>query len=233
MRYRPSPAMVVAVLALFVALGGVGYALTIPRNSVGAKQIKRGAVRSIEVRNNKLTGRDIRESTLRQVRSALDTSSLQGQTLNQVRAGIDALTLGGITPGGFMQGSGRFLSSTRSLSNAGPPTSDGLVEAPGLGKLTAGFDTVPSANCNVALDAAPSGQRQVEGFGSEDGSFFGLHVAPTGAEVGLNSVESDGEGSVSLAQVRTTGASPQLFTVWVAVRWQGNQCLSSVQVVGG
>lgn len=39
-RYLPSPAMVVACTALAVALGGTGYAaLTLPRNSVGTKQL--------------------------------------------------------------------------------------------------------------------------------------------------------------------------------------------------
>lgn len=44
-RHRPSPAMVVALIALFVALAGAGYAaVTLPRNSVGAAQLKKGAV---------------------------------------------------------------------------------------------------------------------------------------------------------------------------------------------
>jgi hypothetical protein len=39
------PATAIAVLALFVALGGTTYAATsLPRNSVGTKQLKRGAV---------------------------------------------------------------------------------------------------------------------------------------------------------------------------------------------
>ena len=41
----PSPALVVAVVALFVALGGTTYAATsLPKNSVGTKQLKSGAV---------------------------------------------------------------------------------------------------------------------------------------------------------------------------------------------
>jgi hypothetical protein len=42
---RPSPAMVVALIALFVALGGGAYAaLKLPKGSVGTKQLKKGAV---------------------------------------------------------------------------------------------------------------------------------------------------------------------------------------------
>jgi hypothetical protein len=40
---RRSPAMLVALLALFVALGGSSYAaLQLPRASVGTKQLKTG-----------------------------------------------------------------------------------------------------------------------------------------------------------------------------------------------
>jgi hypothetical protein len=48
--------MVVACAALIVALGGTGYAATkLPKNSVGAKQIKRGAVGTSELRNKAVT----------------------------------------------------------------------------------------------------------------------------------------------------------------------------------
>lgn len=41
----PSPAMMISLVALFVALGGTTYAATsLPKNSVGTKQLKNGAV---------------------------------------------------------------------------------------------------------------------------------------------------------------------------------------------
>jgi hypothetical protein len=50
LQYRPSPAMVVAVVALFVALGGGAYAaFRLPANSVGSKQLKRHAVTPTKV----------------------------------------------------------------------------------------------------------------------------------------------------------------------------------------
>ena len=43
--HRPSPALVVAMLALLVALSGTAYAAAmLPKNSVGTAQIKKGAV---------------------------------------------------------------------------------------------------------------------------------------------------------------------------------------------
>lgn len=59
-RARLTYANVVASLALFVALGGTGYAaLTLPRNSVGPKQIKPSAVGSSELRNRSVRLSDI------------------------------------------------------------------------------------------------------------------------------------------------------------------------------
>src|SRR2546430_2520504 len=89
--HRPSPALVVACIALFVALSGFGYAaIKLPRNSVGTKQLKNGAVtgkkiakRAVsgakiapdavtgdKVADNSLTGADVLESSLGRVPSA-------------------------------------------------------------------------------------------------------------------------------------------------------------------
>jgi Collagen triple helix repeat (20 copies) len=47
---RPSPAFVVALIALFVALGGTGYAaLRLPKNSVGTVQLVNGAVTKTKI----------------------------------------------------------------------------------------------------------------------------------------------------------------------------------------
>ena len=52
--------MVVAVLALIVAMGGTSYAaITLPRNSVGARQIRAGAVGSSEVKDRSLGVREL------------------------------------------------------------------------------------------------------------------------------------------------------------------------------
>ena len=51
---RPSPALVVACLALLVALGGTSYAtvLQVPRASVGTPQLKRNAVTPAKIAPN-------------------------------------------------------------------------------------------------------------------------------------------------------------------------------------
>jgi hypothetical protein len=63
-RSRLTFANVVSLIALFVALGGGAYALTIPRNSVGARQLKKNAVISSKVRNNSLLAEDFKPGQL-------------------------------------------------------------------------------------------------------------------------------------------------------------------------
>jgi len=64
---RPTPAMAVACTALFMALGGVGYAAA----TVGSSQIK----------NNSVQGKDIKNSTIKTADISKGTrNSLKGQT---------------------------------------------------------------------------------------------------------------------------------------------------------
>lgn len=60
MRVRiPSPATCISLVALFVALGGTGYAITqIDANSVGTRQLKNNAVTSPKVKNGSLQAKD-------------------------------------------------------------------------------------------------------------------------------------------------------------------------------
>ena len=59
----PSPALVIACVALFVSLGGVSYGLA--TGSVDSREIKNNSVRSADVRNNDLRSKDVRNNTLR------------------------------------------------------------------------------------------------------------------------------------------------------------------------
>jgi len=85
----PSPAMVVACIALAVALSGASYAaIVLPKNSVGAKQLKKNAVTTPKVKNNAITGAKVKnnaitgakvdEATLSEVPSAANADSVDG-----------------------------------------------------------------------------------------------------------------------------------------------------------
>jgi hypothetical protein len=88
---RPSPSLVISLIALFVALGGTGYAaMSLPKNSVGSKQLKRkavtnsklasNAVTGSKVKNDALTGSDILESSLGKVPAATSADRANSAT---------------------------------------------------------------------------------------------------------------------------------------------------------
>ncbi len=55
----PSPAVVLAGIALLVALGGTSYAaIVLPANSVGTRQLQNSAVNSVKVKDRSLLARD-------------------------------------------------------------------------------------------------------------------------------------------------------------------------------
>lgn len=61
----PSPAMVVACIALLIALGGTSYAaIRLPKNSVGTNQLKRNAVISAKVKDHSLLAADFKPNQL-------------------------------------------------------------------------------------------------------------------------------------------------------------------------
>lgn len=65
LRTKLTYANVMATIAVFIALGGTGYAATqLPRNSVGTKQIRTGGVGASELRSSAVTSRDIRNGTI-------------------------------------------------------------------------------------------------------------------------------------------------------------------------
>jgi len=62
---RPSPAMVVAVIALVGSLGGTSYAAaTLAKNSVGSSQLRTNAVTSAKVKNGTLLAKDFKAGQL-------------------------------------------------------------------------------------------------------------------------------------------------------------------------
>ena len=67
---RPSPAMIIAIIALIASLSGSAYAAIaqdskqLKRNIVGTKQLKRNAVKTGKIRNNAVRGRHVRNGSL-------------------------------------------------------------------------------------------------------------------------------------------------------------------------
>jgi hypothetical protein len=119
---RPTPAMAVAVLALFVVLGGTGYAVSkLPKNSVGTAQLRKNAVTAAKIRDGAVGGADVNEATLGKVPTAsradsaaradgaarADTAGRADSAGTADKAG-DASTLGGLAPSAFLRADGIY-----------------------------------------------------------------------------------------------------------------------------
>jgi hypothetical protein len=93
LRRRPSPAMIVAMVALFISLSGVSYGVAtgfidsreIKNNEVRSLDIRNNEVRTRDLRNNEVRGIDIRNSTVRGRDVGLNT--LTGEDVNEATLG--------------------------------------------------------------------------------------------------------------------------------------------------
>ena len=163
----PSPAMVVACLALLIALGGTSYAaIKLPKNSVGTKQLKTNAVTSPKVKNDAITGSDVLESTLAKVPSASNADQL-----------------GGVASSGYLK-NGAAAGGTLSGTYPNPSLADLSVTS---AKIAAGavgvskFGIIPAARANWggAAQTIPNSAVVNVGFNAETFDTAQMHSTTT------------------------------------------------------
>jgi hypothetical protein len=83
--------MIVAMLALFVAMGGTGYAVSkLPKRSVGPAQLRRNAVRSEHIKAGSVTAAKLAKSTLSSLRSPVAAPPVAGTAAAAPSAGTAA-----------------------------------------------------------------------------------------------------------------------------------------------
>lgn len=148
-----SYANVMATLAVFIALGGSSYAaLTLPRDSVGSKQIRRNAVRSTELRDRTVRLRDLAGST---------RAALRGQQGPAGAAGRDAIGYRSSVTGSGAQSRGNARNVQHAAGSneyrlqfeppAGSPPIASCVAVAGVTEGTTGFASADSADGNVVV----------------------------------------------------------------------------------
>lgn len=131
---------VTATLALMTALGGTSYAaLSLPRNSVGSRQIRTGAVRSAEVKNASLRTADLSKAARKELRGAtgpqgpIGPQGPQGAAAAQYFAVVSAagnIVAGNATQGGRQPGVGTYnVGFGRSLSGCAITATLGTTDA--------------------------------------------------------------------------------------------------------
>ena len=99
----PSPALVISLIALFMALGGTSYAAinALPKNSVGTKQLKKNAVTGVKIKNGAVGAAKINPSGLTVPNAAHATSA--DSATNATNA-AHATTAGSAAPSGAAGG---------------------------------------------------------------------------------------------------------------------------------
>jgi hypothetical protein len=175
----PSPALVIALVALFVALGGTGYAaLRLPRNSVGTIQLQNGAVVAAKIRNGTIVGSKLRNGAV--TAGKINTKGLSVPNAVHATTALNALSAAAAT-------SATSATTATSAGTATTALSPGTLAS---GKTEAGVYDVDF----VAAAAGDSGAAAI--------SFpFPLASAPK--------VEWLGPGAPSDANCPGSAASPQ------------------------
>jgi hypothetical protein len=140
-RRVPSPAMVVACLALMVALAGTSYAaIRLPANSVGTLQLKKGAVTGAKVKKNSITGTQIRETTLERVPKALQADSADSADSAAAIGRID------------------YVSATVSVPAGGSTSTRGTASCPANTFATGGGAKLSNTIDGYIIDSNPAGK---------------------------------------------------------------------------
>ncbi len=143
LRSRPSPALGVAVTALFISLGGVSYGVA--TGSIDSREIKDNSIRGKDMRANSITAREIKKRSLdgtdikldRVGGNAVKEQSLDASKIGKVPSATTADTVGGKSAG--------QLETRWALVNE-----SGQIE-----RQTGGFTIVNcyAANANCYIDA--------------------------------------------------------------------------------
>ncbi len=181
--FRPSPALAIACVALFMALTGSAFAVGIAKNSVRSAQIADGTVRSIDLRDNAVNAPKIASD-------AVGSEEIAENAVESPEVAQDALTAADLGPASVT--SSEVADQSLTAGDIGP----NAVNAGELGTVTVRTNTVKVAkgtSGSVTADCA-AGEQVLSG-GGQPGHF--------GTE--LTSSRPSGEGWLYQA-VNNTGA---------------------------
>ena len=166
----PSPALVIALIALFVALGGTSFAAinALPKNSVGTKQLKKNAVTGVKIKNGAVTAAKINPSGLTVPNATHATSADSATSATNATNATNATTaananaLGGVAASGYVKNSGTIYvqqghANWQPFASTDPVTITRYSNAQGIFSSTTGSHqfridlTIPTALYGHAL----------------------------------------------------------------------------------
>jgi len=203
---RPSPALVVACISLFVALGGVGYAAAtingadIKNKTVAGKKLKNKTVTGGKVKADTLTGTQINESKLGRVPSATNAEKAKtadsATTASVATTATTATTLAGKDAASFAPAKAEAV---RIVGAPGQPPFEGTWDAAGSEQVP-GFWKDPFGTVYLQGQAGRTGSDSViftlpEGYRPTENSYFSTY--PSGGE-GTVAIAVNASGNVNL-----------------------------------
>jgi len=231
-RRRPSPALVIALVALFISLGGASYAaVTIPDNSVGQSQLKNDAVSYQKIVPNavgavRLANGGVVNSKL--ASGSVSYTKIQAGAVGTVRANLSQLqarigtTCGNGSAIGAVDNKGKVTCNAALPSELGTTSNTATIGGSATAvtsiSLPAGSSYLAFANPTATVTSSATAQRVtiscVLTVGSSTQTRTATAVTPgtagitTVVPIPLQVAGAAGTSSVACSAATTTGALP-------------------------
>jgi hypothetical protein len=203
--------MIVALLALFVALGGSSYAAVkigardIQRGAVGTRAIANNSVRSADIHDATVSGADVKDDSL--TNADIDNTNLSAksaETAAHAATATSASTASNATNAG---NAGKLdgldsTAFTRPACTSQTGALKGIVTIAASPAFSGTFTAVPGYNCS-----GQSVEARRLGMGRYEVRFNGSPATQAVATAIVSAIKAD--------MVSVTNQSPGLFTVYV------------------
>jgi hypothetical protein len=222
LRRRPSPALVIALIALFVSLSGVSYGVAtgfidsreIKNNQVRSLDIRNNEVRTRDLRNNEVRGIDIRNSTVQSRDIALNAvtgDDVKEDTLQKVPGALLADTATRATSAGGLDGL-RLIDA--SVARGAP---DAVLATNGpLTLLGRCVSDLSSTNAAVLVDTSENGTFVSEQTGTPEPDLDAAE--PPYPVLGVSDPPGNDERSAALALFHASAPSGPVFVGNVSIQ---------------
>ena len=214
---RPSPAMIVALLALFVALSGSSYAAVkisardIKRGAVGTRAVADNAIRSVDIHNATVSGVDVADNSL--TNADIDNTNLSAQTAEYANTATRAATATSAT-------SATTANTANNATNA--EKLDGLDSADFTRPACTSQTGALTGSVTIAASAAFSGTfTAVSGYNCSGQSIEARRLSMGRYEVRFNGSPATQAVATAIVtgikadMISVTNQSPGVFTVYV------------------
>lgn len=210
--FRPSPALLIACIALFAALSGSAIAASVAKNSVRSAQIVNGTVRTIDLRDGAVNSAKVADQTLTASDlgpDSVNTEEIAENAVGSSEVAPDSLGAGDLAPNSV--GTSEVADNTLTQNDLGPDSvgaseiaTDSVRSAelgPVVQRTSAPQAIAAGANGSVSVDCAP-GEQVISGGGQP-------------ANFGVETTSSRPQGNGWLYQARNNNGAASTITAFV------------------